>query len=139
MSKSKSLEETVRNLLTEQIAKPQKLSIDIGGTKHDPSSPNKAHIEEDMPSTTLPIGTNRRRKKITAFSSTSLGKLENRGAAQRQGNQKLAGRYTSEEVTKKALKKVMEKKSEMALGKTATGQQGAVIDTKPQQLPVSGY
>lgn len=49
-----SFEEAVRGLLAEQNElkkaweKEQKPKIDIGGQKHDPSSPNKGHIEEEQ-------------------------------------------------------------------------------------------
>jgi hypothetical protein len=52
--KKPSLEEAVRGLLAEQNdlkkawEKETKPKIDIGGQKHDPSSPNKGHIEEEQ-------------------------------------------------------------------------------------------
>lgn len=143
MSRPKSLEETVRGLLSEQKAIPQKLSIDIGGTKHDPSSPNKAHIEEDeqldeIMGTATSFGGRHNPRQTLAKKGLAGKGLRKRSSLQRAGNQRRSpGIY--EEATKKALKKVMEKKSEMALGKTATGKPGETIDTKPEQLPVSGY
>lgn len=142
MSRAKTLEETVRGLLSEQKAVPEKLSINMGKSKHDPTSRNASHIEEDeqldeIMGTATGFGGKHNPRK--SMSKTTLGgkDLQTRAALQRAGNQKRTGVY--EEATKKALKKVMEKKSEMALGKTATGQPGETIDTKPQQLPVSGY
>lgn len=143
MSRPKSLEETVRGLLSEQKAIPQKLSIDIGGTKHDPSSPNKAHIEEDeqldeIMGTATGFGGKHKPRQTLAKKGLAGKGLQRRSSLQRSGNQKRSPTIY-EEATKKALKKVMEKKSEMALGKTATGKPGETIDTKPEQLPVSGY
>lgn len=143
MSRSKSLEETVRSFLSEQKAIPQKLSIDIGGTKHDPSSPNKGHIEEDeqldeIVGTATGFGGRHNPRQTLAKKGLAGKRLQRRASLQRSGNQRRSPAIY-EEMNKKVLKKVMEKKSEMALGKTATGKPGETIDTKPEQLPVSGY
>ena len=51
--KKPSLEETVRGLLSEQNEvkkawdKEKKPHVDIGGSAHDPSSPNKSHVKEE--------------------------------------------------------------------------------------------
>jgi len=143
MSNKVSLEQTVRGLLSEQKAVPEKLKIDIGGSKHDPTSPNKSHIEEDeqideVMGTATAFGGKHNPRKSMAKNSLAGKKLMQRTSLQRSGNQKRSpGIY--EEMNKKVLKKVMEKKSEIALGKTATGKSSETIDTKPQQLPVSGY
>lgn len=143
MSKPKSLEETVRGLLSEQKAVPEKLSINIGKSKHDPTSPNASHIEEDeqldeIMGTATGFGGRHNPRKSMAKTTLGGKDLQTRAALQRSGNQRRSPTIY-EEATKKALKKVMEKKSEMALGKTATGKPGETIDTKPEQLPVSGY
>lgn len=154
--KKASLEETVRSLLTEQETyakaqweKEKKPSIDIGGHAHDSSGPNKSHIEEEeelneIP-VNVPIGRNRRRAKKTSFAYTSLGGRSQMGrsGAQRQGNQKGANRYEefsyyAEEATKKVMKKLSEKNSDKALGKTATGQPGETIDTEPTKPDLTG-
>lgn len=153
--KTPSLEETVRSFLTEQQTyakaqweKQKKPMIDIGGSAHDPSSPNKSHLEEDEINEipiNVGIGANRRSSKKTSFAYTSLGgrKLSGRAGAQRQGNQKGANRYEefslcAEEATKKVMKKMTEKNNEKALGKTATGQQGDTIDTEPTKPDLTG-
>jgi hypothetical protein len=149
--KTLSLEETVRSLLTEQQTyaksqweKEKKPKIDIAGT-HDPSSPNKGHLEEEDEVNETSIGENRRGKKKTSFPSTSLGGsgLSGRSHAERQGNQKGANRYEefsfyAEEATKKVIKKISEKNNEKALGKTATGQQGDSIDIEPTKPDLTG-
>ena len=66
-----------------------------------------------------------------------------RSGAQRQGNQKGANRYEefsyyAEEATKKVMKKLSEKNSDKALGKTATGQPGETIDTEPTKPDLTG-
>ena len=148
--KTPSLEETVRSLLSEQQTyaksqweKEKKPKIDIAGA-HDPSSPNKGHLEEDDTNETS-IGANRRNDKRTSFPSTSLGGsgLSGRSHAERQGNQKGANRYEefsfyAEEATKKVIKKISEKNNEKALGKTATGQPGDTIDTEPTKPDLTG-
>jgi hypothetical protein len=148
--KTLSLEETVRSLLTEQQTyakfqweKEKKPKIDIAGT-HDPSSPNKGHLEEDEVNETS-IGANRRNNKKTSFAYTTLGggALSGRVGAQRQGNQKGANRYEefsfyAEEATKKVIKKISEKNNEVVLGKTATGQQGDPINLEPTKTDLTG-
>jgi hypothetical protein len=128
--KAKSLEETIRGLLNEQ-------KMDI-----------KSHIEEEEELTEVPvnvaIGKNRRRAKKTSFSSTSLGGKGqmSRSSAQRQGNQNKNRyeefSYFAEQATKKVMKKLSEKNSEKALGKTATGKPGDIIDTEPEKPELTG-
>lgn len=148
-----TLEETIRGLLSEQKypkaqwEKEKKLTIDIGGHPHDPSGPNKAHIEEEELNEVpinVPIGKNRRSAKKTSFAFNSLGgnKLTTRASAQRQGNQN-KNRYESfdyfaEEATKKVMKKLAEKDSKKDLGKTATGKPGDIIDTEPTKSELTG-
>jgi len=132
-----------KGMTPEKLRKQERLKIDIGGEKHDPTSPNKSHIEENVPIST-PIGSNRRGKKKTSFAYTSLGgaALKSRANAHRQGNQKGQNRYESfelQEVRKVALKKVNEKKNEVAIGSTDTGKAGETINTEPQKSELTGY
>jgi hypothetical protein len=144
-----------QTITPEKLRKQERLKIDIGGEPHDPTSPNKSHIEEeqlDEVPVNVPIGHNRRRAKKTSFSYTSLGgdKQKVRASAQRQGNQKMANRYEeidykskcamyAEEATKKVMKKLKEKKGEQPAGKTATGQPGDIVDTAPEKQELTGY
>jgi hypothetical protein len=139
----------------EKLRKQERLKIDIGGEPHDPTSPNKSHIEEeqlDEVPVSVPIGHNRRRAKKTSFAYTSLGGKDqkSRASAQRQGNQKMANRYEevdnkskcsmyAEEATKKVMKKLKEKKGEQPAGKTSTGQPGDIVDTAPTKPELTGY
>lgn len=138
----------IKSLISEQMGtytKKQGLKIDIGGEKHDPTSPNKSHIEEEeldeVIGTATAIGANRRRKKRTSFAYTSLGgsAYAARASGHRQGNQKGAGRYTMEEATRKVIKKMNEKKSEVPLGSTSTKKRGETIDVEPNQPELTGY
>lgn len=144
----KTLEDAVRSVLTEQRYDPikqwekeKKPSIDIGGHPHDPSGPNKAHIEEDeqldeISGTATSFGGRHNPRRSTA--KYLAGKrLQRRSSLQRSGNQKRSpGVY--EEVKEKFMKKLSEKKSEKVLGKTATGQQGETIDTEPTNQELTG-
>lgn len=148
MSKIRSLEETVRSLLTEQKAVPEKLSIDIGGTPHDPTSPNAKHIEEDeqideIKGTSTPIG------GVYNPLTTEKNKLGGnnflqRASLQRHGMQSTQNRYENydimaEEATKKVLSKLKEKKEDqMTRGKTSTGQPSEPVDTKPVKPEIAG-
>lgn len=139
----------------EKFRKQEKLKIDIGGEPHDPTSPNKSHIEEeqlDEVPVNVPIGHNRRKSKRTSFAYTSLGGQDQkaRASAQRQGNQKMSNRYEeidykgkcsmyAEEATKKVMKKLKEKKGEQPAGRTATGQPGDFVDTAPDKAELTGY
>lgn len=146
MSK-KTLEDAVRGVLTEQYKplqqweKEKKPSIDIGGHAHDPSGPNKAHIEEDeqldeITGTATSFGGRHNPRRSTA--KYLAGKrLKTRASLQASGNQRRKpGIY--EEIKEKFLKKLSEKQSEKALGKTATGQQGETIDTEPTNQELTG-
>ena len=151
--KTLSLEETIRGLLSEQYKpmdqwkKELKPTIDIGGHAHDPSGPNKSHIEEEELSeipVNVPIGKNRRNAKKSSFAFNSLGgkKLTSRASAQRQGNQN-KNRYENfdhlaEEATKKVMKKLAEKDSKKVLGKTDTGKPADIIDTEPTKSELTG-
>ena len=144
----KTLEDAVRGVLTEQRYDPikqwekeKKPSIDIGGHAHDPSGPNKAHIEEDeqldeITGTATSFGGRHNPRRSTA--KYLAGKrLQKRASLQRSGNQRRQpGIY--EEIKEKFMKKLSEKKSEKALGKTATGQQGETIDTEPNNQELTG-
>jgi hypothetical protein len=149
-----SLEGTIRSLLIEQKTyakaqweKEKKPSIDIGGHPHDPSGPNKSHIEEeqlDEIPVNVPIGKNRRKTKKTSFAFNSLGgkALSSRASAQRQGNQSKNRyenfSYFAEEATKKVMKKLSEKDSKKDLGKTDTGKPSDIIDTEPTKTELTG-
>jgi hypothetical protein len=64
-------------------------------------------------------------------------RLKTRASLQASGNQRRKpGIY--EEIKQKFLKKLSEKQSEKALGKTATGQQGETIDTEPTNQELTG-
>jgi hypothetical protein len=144
-----------QTITPEKLRKQERLKIDIGGEPHDPTSPNKSHIEEeqlDEVPVTVPIGKNRRAAKRTSFAYTSLGGQDQkaRASAQRQGNQKMSNRYEevdnkskcamyAEEATKKVMKKLKEKKGEQPAGKTATGQPGDIVDTEPSKPELTGY
>lgn len=144
----KTLEDAVRGVLTEQRYDPikqwekeKKPSIDIGGHAHDPSGPNKAHIEEDeqldeITGTATSFGGRHNPRRSTA--KYLAGKrLRTRASLQASGNQRRRpGVY--EEVKEKFMKKLSEKKSEKALGKTATGQPGETIDTEPTNQELTG-
>jgi hypothetical protein len=146
MSK-KTLEDAVRGVLTEQYKplqqweKEKKPSIDIGGHAHDPSGPNKAHIEEDeqldeIIGTATSFGGRHNPRRSTA--KYLAGKrLRTRASLQASGNQRRRpGVY--EEIKEKFMKKLSEKQSEKALGKTATGQQGETIDVEPKNQELTG-
>lgn len=146
--KEKSLEQAIRSLLTEQYSsikqweKEKKPTIDIGGHAHDPSGPNKAHIEEEeqideITGTATSFGGRHKPRRSTA--KFLAGKrLQRRAALQRSGNQKRApGIY--EEVRDRAFKKINEKKKEMSLGgKTATGKPSETINTEPDKPELTG-
>jgi hypothetical protein len=146
MSK-KTLEDAVRGVLTEQYKplqqweKEKKPSIDIGGHAHDPSGPNKAHIEEDeqldeITGTATSFG-GRHNPRRSAAKYLAGKRLKTRASLQASGNQRRKpGVY--EEVKEKFLKKLSEKQSEKALGKTATGQQGETIDIEPTNQELTG-
>jgi hypothetical protein len=143
-----SLEETVRGLLSEQKYDPikqwekeKKPTIDIGGHPHDPSGPNKAHIEEDeqldeISGTATSFGGRHNPRRSTAKYLAGR-RLKTRASLQASGNQRRRpGVY--EEIKEKFMKKLSEKKSEKALGKTATGQPGETIDTEPTNQELTG-
>lgn len=70
----------------------------------------------------------------------SLGgkRYQRRSALHRSGNQRRSP-AVYEEVREKFMKKLSEKKSEKALGKTATGQPGETIDTEPNKPDMTGH
>lgn len=151
MTNKKTLEDTVRGILTEQYKpmaqweKEKKPTIDIGGHAHDPSGPNKSHIEEEelneIP-VNVPIGKTRSKKTSFAFNSLGGSRLRTRVAAQSRGNQR-RNRYESfdyfaEEATKKVMKKLSEKDMKNVSGKTATGKQSDIIDTEPTKPELTG-
>jgi hypothetical protein len=146
--KKNTLESTIRNLLNEESdAKKQwdkqlKPSIDIGGHKHDPSGPNKSHIEEDNVDESIASQFGKRQNRKKHPYKETLGALEKRRWG---GNQsRTPSSYTedydhlAEEATKKVMKKISEKKSERMLGKTATGKPGNTIDTEPVKPELTG-
>lgn len=101
----------------------------------------KKEIEEATPTGPTAIGgTHAGRIKKTYPNINKAGEgLQQRSGSQKAGNQqRTPGMYT-EEATKKVLKKVMEKKKEMSLGKTATGQPGETITTEPTKPELVGY
>lgn len=126
--KKPSLEETVRGLLSEQQEVKQawnkeiKPKINIGRSEHDPTGPNMSHIEEDIPGSQFGMRHNPKKHPF----KKSLGALEKR---QWGGNQRRTPGMYTEEATKKALKKVDDKKK--ARGKTDTGQAADVVDLEP--------
>lgn len=144
-----TLEETVRGLLEEQKYDPlkqwekeKKPKIDIGGHKHDPSGPNKAHLEEEDIEEDLTrsvghaspgLGAKHRPRK--SVYKTTLGALEMRrwgGNQARRPTTYNASRRLAE-AREKALKKVMEKKGEKPTGKTDTGQTPDSVNFQPEK------
>ena len=148
--KKVSLEEAVRSLLSEQKTnslaqweKEKKPKIDIGGQKHDPSSPNKAHIEEEddlEEDLTRSVGhaspgLGARHAPRKSVYKTTLGALEMRrwgGNQARRPSTYNASRKLAE-AREKALKKVMEKKGEKPTGRTDTGQTPDSVNFQPEK------
>jgi glycosidase len=128
-----SLEEAIRSLLTEQKnnkypksqwKKEEKPSVDIGGQPHDPSGPNKSHIEEEganIPSSQFGSRDNRNGHPFYR----TLGATENRNWG---GNQRRTPSTYNEELKAKFNKKVAEKRA----GKTDTGQPAEVFNPEPE-------
>ena len=85
-----------------------------------------------------PIGSTRKPKAHPAFNSLGGDGLTNRAGKQKTGNQHRSPAIY-EEATKKALKKVMDKKDEVSRGKTDTGQKANAIDTEPTKPELVGY
>lgn len=153
--KQKTLEETVRGLLSEQYSpikqweKEKKPKIDIGGHKHDPSGPNKAHVEEEneleedltrsVGHASPGLGARHRPKK--SVYKTTLGALEMRrwgGNQSRRPTTYNSSRRLSE-ARERALKKVMEKKGDKPTGKTDTGQTPDSVDFQPQKQELTTH
>jgi hypothetical protein len=110
--KNPSVEDTINFLLSEQL--------------------NEVRIEKEKPKSQF--GAKHHPSKNTH--KRTLGALEKRNWG---GNQKRKPSTYAEEATKKAFKKLSEKESVRPLGRTATGQAGDVIDTKPTKSELTGY
>jgi hypothetical protein len=109
--------------------------------EHAPTSPNAQHMEEDeqldeISGTATSFGGRHNPRRSTA--KYLAGKrLKTRVSLQASGNQRRRpGVY--EEVREKIIKKLSEKNSEKALGKTATGQPGETINTEPTNQELTG-
>lgn len=92
----------------------------------------EAQIDEEKPASQFG---RRHNPKKHSFKST-LGAVEKRNWG---GNQKRSPATYAEEATKKVIKKLSEKDSERPLGRTATGQDGEMINTKPIKPELTGY
>lgn len=127
-----------------QYREKEKLAINIGSAKHDPTSPNVSHIEEDeqldeVIGTGVPIGGGSYSPRRSFPKNSLAGKrYAERNERQRSGKQKRRpGMY--EEARMKAMKKVAEKKNEMATGKTDTGKRSDFINVDPDTPGMTGY
>lgn len=146
--KNPSLEETVRSLLSEQRYDPikqwekemKKKPYTGADPEHADTSPNAQHMEEEqideISGTATSFGGRHNPRRSTA--KFLAGKrLQRRSSLQRSGNQRRQpGIY--EDVREKVMRKLSEKRSEKALGKTATGQPGETIDTEPMNQELTG-
>jgi hypothetical protein len=103
---------------------------DIGSVKHDPTSPNKAHIEEGREVSGQLGSFGGRHNPRKRLPMTSLGNVKERSAAQRTGNQRRTKSTYAEEATQVAIKKVKDKKSR---GQTSTGQNSETVDFTPNK------
>lgn len=127
----------------EKFREKEKLAINIGSSKHDPTSPNVSHIEEDeqldeIRGTATSFGGRHNPRKSFAKNSLAGGRYKRRAALQASGNQKRRpGIY--EEARMKAMKKIAEKKNEMATGKTDTGKRSDFINVDPDTPGMTGY
>ena len=106
---------------------------DIGSEKHDPTSPNKSHIEEDREVSGQLGSFGGRHNPRKRPDITSLGNVKERSAAQRAGNQRRTKSTYAEEATQIAIKKVKDKKGKDDRGSTSTGQNAETIDFTPNK------
>ncbi len=127
----------------EEYKKRLKNLPDIGVQKHDPTSPNKAHIEEGREVSGQLGSFGGRHSPRKRSHMTSLGNVKERSAAQRTGNQRRTpGTYAEEatEIVKDKVKK--NKKGEMVRGQTSrgptsTGQQADILDFTPTKVELT--
>ena len=123
------------NITPDKIRKQERLKIDIGSGKHDPTSPNQSHIGEGREVSGQQSSIGGRHSPRKRLDITSLGNVRERSAAQRAGNQRRTASTYAEEATQIAIKKVKDKKGEEARGATSTGQKADTLDftpTKPE-------
>lgn len=143
----KNLAEMIKSLRKEKLKeqesikkqweKEKKPMIDIGGHAHDPSGPNKSHLEEDEEleetiGTATPLGHQHNPKSSLTKKGLAGNRLKQRVRKQQFGNQ--ARRPT---IYEQVVKKVMDNKKKS--GKTDTGKPSEVVDLEPQKPELTTY
>jgi hypothetical protein len=118
----------------QQWEKEKKPKIDIGGHAHDPSGPNKAHLEEEdldeTMGTATPLGGRHNPREHIAKKGLAGKRLQRRVSLQRSGNQRRSpGIYEESK----------DKKKEKMTGKTDTGKGSEVVDLQPQKPELTTY
>lgn len=145
MAKSKKeLAEMIKSLRKEKLKeqdaaikkqweKEKKPMIDIGGHAHDPSGPNKSHIEESL-GTATPLGHQHNPRASLTKKGLAGKRYKMRVKKQQFGNQ--ARRPT---IYEEIVKKVVDEKKKMKSGKTDTGKPSEVVELEPQKSELTTY
>lgn len=110
---------------------------DIGGEKHDPTSPNKSHVSEGREVSGQLGSFGGRHSPRKRSHMTSLGNVKERSAAQRTGNQRRTPGTYAEEATEIVKDKVKDKKGEMTRGQTSTGQRADAVEVTPTKIELT--
>ena len=119
---------------SEKYKKQLKNLPDIGGEKHDATSPNKSHIEEGREVSGQQGAGGARHNPRKRSNQTSLGNLKQRRSG---GNQRRTPGTYAEEATEIVKDKIKNKKGEMTRGKTATGQPTDKLDFTPTKVELT--
>jgi len=120
--------------VSKKYVKQLKNLPDIGGGKHDPTSPNKAHIEEGREVSGQQGAAGSRHNPRKRSIQTSLGNLKQRRTS---GNQTRTPATYAEEATEIVKDKIKNKKGEMTRGKTSTGQPTDTLDFTPTKVELT--
>lgn len=101
---------------------------------------NERWKEADLLPESVPIGSNRLRKKKSSFAYSTLGGqgYMRRSSAHRQGNQKKLRYEEVDDLAKDATKRVKKKISDGNSSKTLTGQKPEIIDLSPTHTSMIG-
>jgi hypothetical protein len=101
---------------------------------------NERWKEADLLPESIPIGSNRHRKKKVSFAYSTLGGqgYQRRSNAHRQGNQKKIRYEEVDTLVKDATKKVKKKVFDGKSSKTLTGQKPDIIDLSPTHNSMVG-
>lgn len=132
-------QESAASSIKKQWEKEKKPMIDIGGHAHDPSGPNKSHLEEnedltETMGTATPLGHQHNPRASLAKKGLAGKRYKMRVKKQQFGNQ--ARRPT---IYEEIVKKVVDEKKKMKSGKTDTGKPSEVVELEPQKSELTTY